>query len=61
MRARMPFILLVCFALSMNSIMYATSENPKSNQTQPSTVTVPDDFSTLQEALNNAERNVCNT
>ena len=57
----MPFILLVCFALSMNSIMYATSENPKSNQTQPSTVTVPDDFSTLQEALNNAERNVCNT
>ena len=61
MRAKIPFMLLICIALSMINTVYATSENPKSSQTLPSAVTVPDDFSTLQEALNNAERNVCNT
>lgn len=55
MRAKIPFMLLICIALSMINTVYATSENPKSSQTLPSAVTVPDDFSTLQEALNNAE------
>ena len=58
MRAKIPFMLLICIALSMINTVYATSENPKSSQALPSAVTVPDDFSTLQEALNNAEHGV---
>lgn len=55
MRAIIPFMLLVFFALSMNSILCSALEIPIQSQTQPSAVTVPDDFSTLQEALKNAE------
>ena len=55
MRAKVSFMLLVCIALSMNSILCSALENPMQSQTQPSAVTVPDDFSTLQEALKNAE------
>ena len=57
----MRYIVKSILVFAAICVFSATSNFCAYSQDNSSAVTVPDDFSTLQEALNNAERSVCNT